>query len=178
VILLRVVVAAGPVLAMLATGPRTGLPPVWLLLLVAALAVGHAALPESDLGTAAMLGVVAWWGLGPVSDVAPPPSALLAAAALTLSHVAAVLLAYGPSARSLDRGVLRVWLGRAGLMVLAGAVVWLGAVAAEGRPAPSGLWESGLVVVVLGAVLAGGLFSPRPARPAGPAPSGRSRPAE
>lgn len=175
-ILLRVVVGAGPVLAVLASGPQTGPAPVWLLLLVAGLAAGHAVLPESGLGTAAMLVVLAWWGLGPVSDVAAPPSVVLAAAALSLSHVAAVVLAYGPSFRSPDQAVLRVWLGRAGLMTLTGALVWLSAAAAEDRPAPFGVWEAGLVVVVVGAVLAGRAFTPGTAPPAAPEPSGRSRP--
>ena len=175
---LKVAVAAGPVLAVLASGLASALPPTWVWLLVATLASGHALLPESALGAGATLAVLAWWGLGGGSDASLPPALLLAATALVTSHVAAVVLAYGPPMRTLDRQLLRTWMTRAVLVVAPAAVVWGVAVVLDGRAELALAWEAGLVAAIAAAVATAASFRSSPAQPGGRAPSGRSRPGE
>ena len=112
---LRVLILLGPLLALFASGLAGERPAGWLVALVLALALGFAALPDSPLGTAAMLVVVTWWGLTFRDGL--PPQAVLAASGLLVAHVAAVLASYGPGDLPLDRHLVRLWAVR-GLAVL------------------------------------------------------------
>ena len=131
---LRVLILLGPLLALLASGIAGERPPGWLVALVLALALGFAAMPDSPLGTAAMLVVVAWSGLTFRDGL--PPEAVLAASGLLVAHVAAVLASYGPGDLPLDRHLARLWAVR-GLAVLARADLPL-----EPRSWPNGLRET------------------------------------
>ena len=101
---LKVAVAAGPVLAVLASGLASALPPRrgcgfssphWP-------AATHCC-PSRPWVPGRRRQSCAWSGLGGGSDASLPPALLLAATALVTSHVAAVVLAYGPPIRRLDR---------------------------------------------------------------------------
>jgi hypothetical protein len=158
-IVLRIAVGAGPVVAVSASGLDAELPPSWLLVLVLVLASGHAFLPESGLGTAGMLVVVGWWGLGPLAErAAPPASVVLAAVALITAHVAAVLVSYGPGDLPVDRSLLWTWLRRAALAATAAPVVWFVAVGVDGQPEPAGIWVAALVAATVAAVVASAAF--------------------
>ena len=65
----RVVVVAGPLLALLARTPSMGAPQAWVVLMVLALAVGWALVPESVVGAVTLLVVGFSWASG---DVIPP----------------------------------------------------------------------------------------------------------
>jgi hypothetical protein len=139
---LRALVFFGPPLALLTTGLAGVFPARWLVALVLVLSVAFAAMPDSPFGTAALLVVVAWWGLA-FRD-GPHPQAVLAAAALLVAHVAAVLASYGPGQMPLDPGLARLW-ARRGLVVLAiSPAVWAVAVVLRGQPEPAGIWVAGL----------------------------------
>jgi hypothetical protein len=144
--------------------------------LAAALAVGHAVAPDSDMGVLSGLAVVLWWGLSPVTDDGVPVTALPAAAALVTAHVAAVLVDYGPASRTPDARLLRAWVTRGALAAAAALPVWLVAALADGHEVV-GVWEVGVAALAAAALVAALAVRGWPARPAGPAPSGRSRPA-
>jgi hypothetical protein len=156
---LRVAIVAGPVVAVTASGLGSELPPGWLFALVLVVAAGHAFLPESGLGTAAMLLVLVWWGLGPVADGGGPPvSLLLAAAGLVVAHCAAILASYGPADLPVDRSLLRTWVRRTALAAAAAPVVWFAAVGVEGQPEPAGIWVAALGAATVAAVVASAAF--------------------
>jgi len=139
---LRALVLLGPTLALLTTGLAGVLPAGWLVALVLVLSVAFAAMPESPFGTAALLVVVAWWGLAFRDGL--HPQAVLAAAFLLVAHVAAVLASYGPGELPLDRDLARLW-ARRGLVVLASSpALWAVAVGLRGQPEPAGIWVAGL----------------------------------
>ena len=143
---LRVTAALGPVVALLATGPAGHPPRVSLIVLVGGLSIAHGRLPESPIGTVAMAVVVVWWGL--VSGDAVSPWALLAAAALLASHVAALVAAYGPDGLGVDPGTVRLWAVRAAVVFLLSPAVWALAVLVRGGPELSWLWVAGLAVAL------------------------------
>ena len=150
-LLLRCVVIAAPVLALILARPAD-LPPVWLVVVTALLATAFAALPESWLGTVCLALVVVWWALtvdGEVTANAVPAALLLLAA-----HLAAVLLSYGPPGLRLGGAVLRRWLLRGAAAGAAAPLVWLVAVSVDGRAEPPGIWVMGLGAAVAAAVLA------------------------
>ena len=149
---LRALVLLGPPLALLATGLVGVLPAGWLVALVLVLSVAFAAMPESPFGTAALLVVVAWWGLAFRDGL--HPQAVLASAALLVAHVAALLTSYGPGELPLDRDLARLWVRR-GLAVLASApAVWAVAVALRGQPEPAGIWVAGLAAAFTATLVA------------------------
>ena len=150
-IVLRIAIALGPVVAVLASGLDGELPPPWLVVVVVGFSVAHALLPDSQLGTTAALLVLGWWALGPVAAL--PASLLLAAAALVAGHVAAVLTAYGPPGLPLDGGLLRTWLRRGLLSLLAAPLVWGAVALIDGQPEPAGVWAAALVAATVGAVV-------------------------
>lgn len=150
-IAVRVLIAAGPLVAVLASGLDGSLPPPWLIVVVGAFSVTHALLPESQLGTTAALLVLGWWALGPVAAL--PASLLLAAAALVAAHVAAVLAAYGPTELPIDPALLRTWLRRGLLSLLAAPLVWVVVAAIDDQPEPAGIWVAALVAASVGAVV-------------------------
>lgn len=158
-IVLRASVFAGPLVAVTVSGLDAELPPGWLLALVLVVASGHAFLPESGLGTAGMLLVVGWWGLGPVTEGATPPASVVpAAVALVVAHVAAVLLSYGPGDLPVDRSLLLTWLRRGALCAAVAPVVWFVAVGVAGQPEPAGIWVAALVAATTAAVIASVAF--------------------
>ena len=149
---LRVTAALGPVVAMLATWP-TGHPPrAWLVLLVAGLSIGHGRLPESPIGIVAMALVVVWWGLASGDSVSA--WALVAAAGLLVSHVAALVAAYGPDGLGVDPGTVRLWAVRAATVFLIAPAVWAVALIVRGRPELPWLWVAGLAVAFAVTVVA------------------------
>lgn len=155
-IALRTAIAAGPLVALLASGLDGELPPPWLVVVVAAFSVAHALLPDSQLGTTAALLVVAWWALGPVAAL--PASLLVAAAGLLAAHVCALVAAYGPPELPLDPALLRRWLRRGLLALLAAPLVWLVVAAVDDQPEPAGIWVAALVAATVGAVVASVAF--------------------
>jgi hypothetical protein len=158
--LLRALVVAGPLVALFATVPAGATPRWWLVLLVGGLAGLFALLPESAAGPAAYVLVVAWWGVGLRDGV--HPAALLAAAGLLASHLAATVAALGPGTLPVDPAVLRRW-GLRGLLVLPSAALTLAVVAVvRDQPAPPGLWAVGLAALLAGLVAADALFVRRP----------------
>lgn len=149
---LRALVLLGPPSALLATGPVGVLPAGWLVALVLVLSVAFAAMPESPFGTAAMLVVVAWWGLAFRDGL--HAWAVPAAGALLVAHVAAVLTSYGPGEMPLDRDLALLW-ARRGLAVLAAApAVWAVAVVLRGQPEPAGIWVAGLAAAFAATLVA------------------------
>ena len=156
---LRVLVLLGPVLALLATGLVGVAPAGWLVGLVLALSVAFAAMPESPFGAAAMLVVLAWWGIAFRDGL--HPQALVAAAALLVAHVAAVLASYGPGSMPLDRDLARLWVRRGTAVFVVAPAVWLLATALRDQPEPAGIWVAGLaaafVAILVAAVAFGGM---------------------
>jgi hypothetical protein len=149
---LRVTAALGPVVAMLATGPAGHPPRVSLVVLVAGLSIAHGRLPESPIGIVAMGLVVVWWGLA--SGDAVSAWALLAAAALLVSHLAALVAAYGPDGLGVDRGTVRLWAVRAAVVFLIAPAAWALTLLVRGRPELPWLWVAGLAVALAVTVVA------------------------
>ena len=155
---LRVLVLLGPLVALLSTGLAGVSPAGWLVALVLVLSVAFAAMPDSPFGTAAMVVVLAWWGVAFRDGL--HPQALLAAAGLVVAHVAAVLTTYGPGEMPLDRDLARLWVRRGALVFVTAPAVWAAATALRGQPEPAGIWVAGLAaafVATLAASLAFGV---------------------
>jgi hypothetical protein len=150
-LLLRAVVLAAPLLALLAARPDD-LPHGWFVALVVALSVGFAAMPESALGTACLALVVFWWALATTDGV--PASTIPAALLLLAAQVAAVLLSYGPPALPIGAALLGRWLRRYAAVAVAAPLVWLVAVAVDGQPEPRGIWVLGLGCAVAVCIVA------------------------
>lgn len=153
---LRGLIALGPLVAVGVTALVGQPPPGWLLALTAVLAVGYAYLPDSSFGTFALLLVLGWWSI--VSQEELYAEVLVAAAAVLVSHVAAVVAAYGPDDLLVDPEVLRLWARRGGLVFLAAPLVWLAASALRGQPEPPGVWIAGVVAAVTSVVVASAAF--------------------
>jgi hypothetical protein len=150
-LLLRAVVLVAPALALLAAGPADW-PRGWFLALVLGLSAGFAARPESALGTVCLALVVLWWAVAAVDGV--PVSVLPAGLLLVAAHVAAVLLSYGPPGMPVGAALLGRWLRRSSGVAVAVPLVWLFAMAVDGRPEPPGIWVAGLVCATVVCVVA------------------------
>ncbi len=150
-LLLRAVVLVAPVLALLAARPAD-LPNGWFVALTIVLSVGFAAMPESALGTACLGLVVFWWALAAADGV--PVAAIPAALLLLVTHIAAVLLSYGPPSLPLGAALLRRWLRRGLGVAVAAPLVWLVAVVVDDQPEPPGIWISGLACAVVVCIVA------------------------
>lgn len=150
-LLLRGVILVAPVLAVLAARPED-VPSGWFLALTVVLSIGFAAMPESALGTMCLGLVVFWWMLAASDGV--PVGAIPAALLLLAAHVASVLLSYGPSKLPVGAALTRRWLLRAAGVAVAAPLVWLVAVAVDGRREPPGIWVSGLVCAVVVCIVA------------------------
>ncbi|GCD91587.1 hypothetical protein [Nocardioides sp. LS1] len=148
---LRATMALAPVLALAATGLAGTAPRALLVVLVAALSVTYAGLPEGPFGTTAMGLVVVWWGFGLRDGL--QPACLLAAALLLAAHVAGLLVAYGPDALPVDRGLLLLWLRRSGLALLLAPSLYVLAVLVRGHEAP-GVWVVGLAAALVAVLVA------------------------
>ena len=150
---LRATVVTGLMVALFATGLRGVWPAWWFALLVAGLAIAFSLLPEAPMGTVATGLVLAWWGFA-FRD-GPHPQALLAAAGLLTSHLAAVLTGYGPRDLPLDPATVRLWAVRGALVFLAAPAVFAVAILLRGQPEPVGIWVAGLAAAVVTTVAAG-----------------------
>lgn len=150
-LLLRGVILVCPVLALLAARPAD-LPHGWFVVLTVVLSVGFAAMPESALGTACLGLVVFWWALAAKDDV--PVGAIPAALLLVATHVAAVLLSYGPPSLPVGPALLGRWLRRGAGVAVAAPLVWLVAVVVDDQPEPPGIWISGLACAVVVCIVA------------------------
>jgi hypothetical protein len=143
---LRLVVVAGPLLALFARTPSLGAPPVWIVILVAALAIGWALMPESVVGAVALLVVGFSWASSDTVDV--PVGALVAALAMLAAHLASLVSSYGPSRLPVNRGVVRLWALRGVALFSAAVLVWLLARGVSELPDSSSIWVLGLVVAL------------------------------
>lgn len=157
-LVLRALVAVGPLVALLASGVGGPLPPAWLVVLVTATAGGAALLPETPLGAGALLAVVGWWGLG-VDPAALPPTVVVAAAGLVVAHVAAVLVSYGPADLPVPRSLATLWVGRGAAALALAPPAWLLARVVEGAPVVTGIWVGGLLAASAAAVVAAASFA-------------------
>jgi hypothetical protein len=153
---LRAVVFLGPVIALLAGVPQGLTPPVWLLLVVAAVALGSAVVPEHYVGSVALVLVLAWW----VIDVRDglPLSAVAAAGALLAGHLAATVAAYGPERMAPERPVVLLWVRRGVLVWLASVLTWVVVDAEQGRATSAAYWVGGLAVGLGLTVLASAVY--------------------
>lgn len=149
---LRLVVALGPLVAVLAGTLAGARPSVLLLLAVGSLATVAAALPDSGAGAVVLLLVGGWWGLR-VDGL--PAVLLLASAALVAAHVAGVLAAYGPAHLRLPGALVRRWARRGLLLWSVSVLLYLGGLAARSLPVPPAAWLVAMLLAT-GAALAAG----------------------
>lgn len=154
---LRTTMAGGILLALASTALLGVTPRLWLVALVAVLALSFARWPESHTGAVAMAVVLVWWGVSLRDGL--HPEALVAAAGLLASHLAGVVAEYGPDELPVDPSTLRRWAGRGAAIFLPAPAVWLVAVWLRGRPEPSGIWVAGLVAALLATVGATSAFA-------------------
>ena len=158
--LLRTVVVLGVMVALFATVPAGATPAAWLVVLVLLCAGVFAVFPDSAAGAAALLLVVAWWGVGLRDGL--HPAALVAAAGLVTAHVAATVADLGPGTLPLDRAVLTRWTLRGVLVLSAAVLAWGVATLVRDQPAPAGLWLAGLFAAFVALLAANLLFVRRP----------------
>lgn len=157
--LLRLMVLAGPLLALWSTALVGPAPAGWLVALTAVLSVAFAAMPESPFGAVAMLVVLAWWGVSLRDGL--HPEAVLAAAGLLMAHVAALMASYGPADLPVDRAVAGLWARRTLLVFLSAPTAWALAAALRHQPEPPGIWLAGLVAALVAALVASAAFAVR-----------------
>ena len=149
---LRGILVAALLLAMLAGVPEDYSPPVFVVVVV--LAGGLIAMfrPE-HLGVSITMGIVIfWWALQVRSEM--PVAVLVVAAALVTAHVAATLLAYGPPNLPLDPALALLWVMRGAMVWTAALAVWAVARAYSGHGSPELYWMAGLAAAAVAAVLA------------------------
>jgi hypothetical protein len=157
---LRAAVMFGPVVAVLATLLLGDAPPWWLVLVVAGMGAGFAYFPDSAVGAGVFLLVLAWWAMGPGDGL--HPAALVAAAGLLVSHLAATVAAYGPGSVPPDPAVLRRWAIRVVLVFPAAVLAWAIATAArDSAEPPPGIWAAGLAGLLAAFVAADVLYARR-----------------
>jgi hypothetical protein len=150
-LVLRAVVLVGPVLALLVARPAD-LPHGWFVALTVVLSLGFAAMPESPLGTGCLGLVVFWWALDTADGVRV--EAIPAALLLLATHVAAVLLSYGPTSLPIGAALLTRWVRRGLGVAVAAPLVWLVAALVDDQPEPPGIWISGLACAVVVCIVA------------------------
>ena len=150
-LLLRGVILVAPVLALLAARPAD-LAHGWFVVLTLALSVAFAAMPESPLGTVCLGLVVFSWALTASDGVSV--GAIPAALLLLATHVAAVLLSYGPPSLPIGAALAGRWLRRGLGVAVAAPLVWLVAVVVDDQPEPPGIWVSGLACAVVVCIVA------------------------
>ena len=143
---LRLLVLLGPVVALLAQWPSLGPPKVWLVALTVVLAAGFALVPESVVGAVVLLLVAFSWVNGLEHRL--PVGALVAAAGLLVSHLAALVASYGPSRLPVSPWVARLWVRRGAVLFLSAPAVWLLAVGVRRLPDSGSVWVLGLVVAL------------------------------
>ena len=151
--LLRAVLVAGVLVAMLGGVPEGHSPPVWVLVLVLLGALGSALRPEHLSLSITMLFVVVWWTATVHGGM--PAGLLVAAAGLVTAHVAATLLAYGPPSLPVDPALALLWSARGVLTWVGALLVWGVARTYAGHGTPALFWLGGLTAAVVGSVVAG-----------------------
>jgi len=146
--LLRLVVFAGIVLALVALGRPGHALPGSLLGVGLLLAALFAALPESPAGLVALCYVLALAAVRERHHV--DASALAVAVGLVASHVAAGLAAYAPPRATPDRPTMLLWARRGALVLVPAVVAWgvVAAVGVSGRP----VWILGAALVLAATV--------------------------
>lgn len=150
---LRVVLAASLVLALLAGVPQGYTPSVFVVVVVVIGALLSMIRPE-HLGVSVTMGlVIAWWAVQLRSEM--PVAVLVVAAALVVAHVAATLLGYGPPTLPLDPALAVLWVTRGVMVWTAGLAVWVVARAYDGHGSPALFWLVGLTAALVGAIAAG-----------------------
>jgi hypothetical protein len=149
---LRAVILLGVMTALYAAAPEGFVPSPFVGAVVLVAAVAFALRPENFTGPTAQILVLLWWAL--VVKAAFPDGTLVAAGALLATHLAAVLLAYGPSQMSVGADLVMVWVPRGAVAWLAALVVWLTARAYTGHAVPGVFWLAGLAAALVGAVVA------------------------
>jgi hypothetical protein len=149
-LVLRAIVLLGPMVALLMTGPAGSWPPWWLVVPVLALAAASATAPDSPIGATTGLAVLVWWTIALGDGV--PASALVAAAGLLASHVAALLASYGPAAMPLDAATVRLWVRRGALVLLTVPGAWGVARLLRGEPDQPGIWVLAVAAACLAAI--------------------------
>jgi hypothetical protein len=148
---LRGTAALGLLASVWAAAPEGIVPSPFVVVVVAALGVGYAFRPEHFVGSVALGVVLVWWALHVGSSM--PVGALVASAAVLASHVAGVLLGYGPPRMAVGLDLVAAWVVRGALVWLAAPVVWLAARAYSGQASPTSFWLAGLAVALVGAVV-------------------------
>lgn len=149
---LRGILAAGLMLALLAGIPEDYTPPLVLVVVVAAASALSAIRPEHLVVSITMGVVIVWWALQLHTEM--PVAVLVVAAGLIVSHVAATMLAYGPTSLAIDPALAVLWTMRAAMTWTAGLVVWAVARAYAGHGSPGTFWLTGLAAALVGAVVA------------------------
>jgi hypothetical protein len=149
---LRLLVVLGPVVALLAQWPSLGPPQPWLVGLTLVLAAGWALVPESVVGGVVLLLVAFSWVNGLEHRL--PLGALVAAAGLLASHLAALVASYGPARLPVSAPVARLWARRGVLLFLSAPAVWLLAWGVRRLPDSGSVWVLGLVVALSVVVVA------------------------
>jgi hypothetical protein len=149
-VVLRSLVVAGVLLALLAAQLAGARPPDWLQVAVTLLAVLGALRPESIAGVLAPCGVCVVWALGP-----DPLSPLLlaVAAGLVVAHVGALVAAQGPALARVDPAQARRWLVRGVGLWLAALVVWGLDLLVEDHPGGRRTYAVGLLLLAAAAVM-------------------------
>jgi hypothetical protein len=150
---LRVVVLAALLLALLAGIPEGYRPPVLLVVLVAAGGLLAALRPDHLALSVTLCLVLAWWAVVLHSEM--PIALLPAAAGVIAAHVAATLLAYGPATLRVDPALALLWTMRGATTWTGALVVWAVARAYAGHGSPELFWLTGLAAALAGAVAAG-----------------------
>jgi hypothetical protein len=150
---LRAVIVVGTMLGLLTGIPEGHVPRGWIVVLVAAGALLSAFRPEHLSLSITMGLVVVWWAFQLRGDM--PVAVLVAAAGLTATHAAAVMLGYGPPSLPVDPQLALLWAARGVLTWVASLVVWGVARTYTGHGTPALFWLSGLAAALVGAVAAG-----------------------
>ena len=148
---LRCIAALGPLVALWAAAPEGLVPAPFVVVVVVLAGVAYAFRPEHFIGPIVLAVVLLWWAL----HVGPsmPVGAMVAAAAIIASHVAGVLLGYGPPRTPVGPDLVRPWVVRGASVWLAAPVVWIAARAYGGQASPTSFWLAGLAVALVGAVV-------------------------
>jgi hypothetical protein len=149
--ILRAIAALGPLVALWAAAPEGLVPSPFVVVVVVLVGLANAFRPEHFIGPIAFAVVLLWWALH--AGATMPVGALVASAALVASHVAGVLLGYGPPRMVVGRELVVPWVVRGALVWLAAPVVWIAARAYGGQASPTSFWLAGLAVALVGAVV-------------------------
>jgi hypothetical protein len=147
---LRATVALMPVAAVLAAAPEG--PPPGLVVVVAVLSLGWAAVLESSVGVVSLVVVAGWWSI--YVDDPLRPGLVGAAVALVVAHVAAVVASYGPGRMAVEPALVRLWARRGLAMAMTSPLVLVAVLGLDEASVPPGLWTTALVTTIVATGLA------------------------